>query len=128
MSQEYACIEGFSNYRVYRDGKIINVNNGNPMRVHDDGKNGYLKVKLTDDTGKRIHFWLSRLVYTAFYGNIPKGFEVDHIDGDRLNNCLDNLSMVTHKQNQTLKKQRDSRTLFNRKYQKKCRKNELCIV
>ena len=91
-------------------------------RDEDDCKNGYRKIKLTGDDGKLKGFWVSRLVYAAFHGPIPPGYEVDHLDGDRLNNHKDNLSLVTHKQNCVLKKQRDSRTLFNRKAPRKKKK------
>ena len=117
--EKFAVIKGYSRYRIYANAKVFNTKTGKFMRIHDDGKNGYLKLKLTNDKGERIHWWLSRLVYTAFYGSFRKDFEVDHIDGDRLNNSLDNLSLVTHKQNNDLKQQRDSKTLFNRKAPKK---------
>lgn len=62
--------------------------------------NGYMVVKLyspKDDCYKRIY--LHRLVYMAFYGEIPEGYEIDHIDGDRRNCMLFNLKAVTHKEN-----------------------------
>jgi hypothetical protein len=111
----FMILEGFNRYRIYEDGRVFNTITGKFMCSEDDCKDGYRKMKLTNNIGNRITWWLSRLIYTAFHGPIPNGFEVDHIDGDRLNNSLDNLSIVTHKQNQILKKQRDSKTLFNRK-------------
>jgi hypothetical protein len=115
-------LPGFSRYLIYDEGKVVVRATEKIMKVHDDGKNGYLKLKLTNDDGIRIHFWLNRLIYTAFNCSIPAGMEVDHIDGNRLNNHLENLSLVTHKQNCVLKKQRDSLFLFNRQAKKKGRK------
>jgi len=31
--------------------------------------------------------------------NCPEGMVVDHLDGDGLNNCRDNLEIVTHREN-----------------------------
>lgn len=44
---------------------------------------------------KRVH----RLVVETFIGKILKGYCVNHIDGDKLNNNLNNLEIVTFKEN-----------------------------
>jgi len=72
-----------SNYgRCRADDKIIEP------YVHKRLKYVYFNQKL-----------LHRLVYELFVGEIPKGYEIDHIDNDRTNNRIDNLRIVTHKEN-----------------------------
>ena len=44
-------------------------------------------------------FCVHRLVYETFVGEIPSGFEIDHINRNRLDNRLENLRVVTHKEN-----------------------------
>lgn len=38
-------------------------------------------------------------LYAWFKGEVPAGYDVDHIDGDTLNNDLDNLQLLTRKEN-----------------------------
>ena len=111
---EAKTLTGYSRYQFFDNVTIFNVKTKKFMKHSDDGKNGYRKIKLTNDEGVRVHWWLHRLMYTVFYGPIPPGMEVDHNDGNRLNNCPDNLTAMTKRQNNRMKKQRDSRFLFNR--------------
>jgi hypothetical protein len=43
--------------------------------------------------------YVHRLVYESFRGPIPDGLEINHIDGNKKNNSLENLEAVTRKQN-----------------------------
>lgn len=59
-----------------------------------NGNKGYLSFKAK---GKcyRIH----RAIWETFNGEIPDGKCIDHIDTDTYNNMLENLRVVTHKEN-----------------------------
>jgi len=116
---EWTTLDGFGKYEISNAGLVRNANTGAPMRDYDDGKNGYRKIKLRNDSGKRVMFYVHRLVWTAFKGSIRHKDEIDHMDGNRVNNALDNLMSVTHRQNSVLKKQRNSAYLFNRKAKQK---------
>lgn len=59
---------------------------------------GYLKVILRD-LGRDCSFFIHRLVVAAFRGNILPDKEIDHIDGDKQNNCLTNLEAVSKLEN-----------------------------
>jgi hypothetical protein len=41
----------------------------------------------------------ARYLYTVTYGSIPSGYEVDHIDGNRKNDTIENLQLLTKSQN-----------------------------
>lgn len=58
---------------------------------------GYLYVTLQDGA-KRHHYTVHRLVICSFIGEM-KGKQVNHIDGDKTNNKIDNLEWVTAKEN-----------------------------
>jgi hypothetical protein len=59
---------------------------------------GYLQVPL-HNSGKVKRFYVHRLVWVAFNGVIPEGYEVDHKDRDRSNNDLSNLQLLTRSDN-----------------------------
>ena len=59
---------------------------------------GYKKVELYKD-GKRKGFKVHRLVAIAFIPNPDNKPEVNHIDGNKINNNIDNLEWVTSSEN-----------------------------
>jgi len=59
---------------------------------------GYLVVHLCQD-GTRRSYTVHSLVAATFIGPRPKGSDVAHNDGDRLNNTLGNLRYATRKEN-----------------------------
>ena len=76
--------------------------------IRSDSKSYYKQrkiLKLYNPTPKEyvriggLNVSLHRMIWVAFFGNIPKGLVLDHIDGDRSNNRLDNLQLLTHRQN-----------------------------
>lgn len=58
----------------------------------------YLYVDLYKN-GVKKHPRINRLVYSTFVGDIPDGLEVNHIDENKENNRVDNLNLMTSKQN-----------------------------
>lgn len=71
-------------------------------------KNGYAHVKLTKD-GKRYEPSVHRLVAIAFIPNPNELPQVNHIDGDKANNTVQNLEWCTGSENQL-----HSRRVLNR--------------
>jgi hypothetical protein len=70
----------------------------NCIQVGDTAGNerpdGYIHVRLNG----KAHY-LHRLVYLWHNGDIPPGMVVDHIDEDKTNNCIDNLQLLTQREN-----------------------------
>ena len=61
--------------------------------------NGYKCCSISGFGIKQKSEWLHRAIYEAFYGEIPLGKEIDHIDNDITNNCIYNLQAVTKSEN-----------------------------
>ena len=91
-------INGFPNYEVSNLGNVRNKKTGRVLRPSKDGC-GYSQVILCKD-GKGNQFKVHRLVATAFIPNPKNKKEVNHIDGNKSNNYVDNLEWNTHSENQ----------------------------
>ena len=59
---------------------------------------GYYVVSPTID-GKNVLLYVHRIVAEAFIGPSQTGLEINHIDGVKINNRVDNLEYVTHQEN-----------------------------
>ena len=59
---------------------------------------GYVYVHLSRD-GHDRSFRVHRLVYQAFVDEIPPGFEINHVNGDKADNWVGSLECVTHSEN-----------------------------
>jgi hypothetical protein len=60
-------------------------------KAFKEKKPEYMLINLRGDQPERLH----RLVWMLAHGPIPDGYQVHHIDGQRWNNSLDNLELMT---------------------------------
>ena len=105
-----ATLPGYSRYEVLETGVVRYKITGKICPDYGDGKmvtkrgRGYRKIKIYSDEGDRHIFSVHRLVWRAFFGDIPQGFDVDHINYDRGYNHVNNLRVIPAKHNRNKKK------------------------
>jgi hypothetical protein len=88
---------GYPNYEASSEGRIRNIVRKNILKEGDNGC-GYMRVVLCNEEGKK-NFYIHRLIAFAFLPNPYNKPEVDHIDGCKSNNNVNNLRWVTPSEN-----------------------------
>lgn len=86
-----------NDYVIFRDGRIWS-NISNKFLKPGIGTNGYYHV-IFRINGKSKQFEVHRLVATKFHSNINNLPQVNHIDGNKLNNNFNNLEWCTGEYN-----------------------------
>lgn len=83
----------------YRDGDLYYVDGRKKGKVagfkHSCRTCDYWCIKY-----KRKRYQAHRVIWTMFNDNIPEGLQIDHINGDSLDNRIENLRPVTASENQ----------------------------
>lgn len=88
-----------THYQIGSCGNIRNKNNGRINVPFDRNRTGYIRAILFDGNGGKKRYFVHRLVAQAFIPNPENKPQVNHIDGDKTNNCVENLEWATRSEN-----------------------------
>lgn len=89
----------YTKYEVYPDGKIWSYSQKKWLKPMTK-KDGYQQVCLVDNEGNKKLYLLHRVVWESVTGApIPKGFEINHISEAKDENFVENLQLLSHKDN-----------------------------
>lgn len=89
----------FEKYEIYPDGRIWSYNTNRFLKPQTD-RNGYQRVKLSDNEGNIKWYYVHRVVYESVTREpIPKGFDVNHITEDKTDSRFESLNLMSHKDN-----------------------------
>lgn len=89
-----------TSYFITEDGKCYNQNTGKYLVGQKNYRNGYFSYNITMPDGSKKRLYAHRLVAMAFIPNPENKTQINHIDGDKTNNSVDNLEWVTPRENQ----------------------------
>lgn len=84
-------------YKITNCGRIFRIENGNPVELKYQSPKGpgtYLKIHF-----QKHQIFVHRIVYCYFNKSIDSGLDVNHIDGNPLNNSFSNLEQTTRSEN-----------------------------
>lgn len=87
----------FPEYEVSDEGKVRRCKNQRELKPSTAGA-GYQRVNLRRE-GQTVQKYIHRLVAEAYLEKPEGAYEVNHKDGDKTNNAVDNLEWVSHQQN-----------------------------
>ena len=95
-------IKNFSRYFISNNGNIFYKDKNNDLKSISPIKNksrGYLYVNLKDDDNKKRFIQIHRLVGLAYLKYINDKLVINHKDGNKQNNNIDNLEWLTDLEN-----------------------------
>ena len=103
MQEIWKDIKGFEGmYQVSNMGNVKSLNynhtNESKMLIPLKRKDGYLKVRLYKNKGYGT-FFVHRLVAETFIKKVPNKIIINHKDGNKSNNRVNNLEWCTQKEN-----------------------------
>lgn len=100
--EEFRFIPGYgTRYKISNWGNVIRMIDNHKMD-HYENHGKYLGIRLYDIHGKRRNKTIHLLVAMSFLGHQPDGTHrlvVNHIDSNRQNNNVNNLEIITQRQN-----------------------------
>lgn len=107
MNEVWKDIKGYEKlYQISSLGRVKKLTSSDSIgrikltRIMSIQENrGYLKIRLSKNNIRK-NYLIHRLVAIAFISNLEDKIEVNHIDGNKLNNQVDNLEWVTSSENQ----------------------------
>jgi hypothetical protein len=86
----------WNGYTVHKDGSINNKDSS--IKSFKENSKGYLFTNFYYNKKSNCHL-VHTVVWMAFMGHVPIGYEVDHVNNNRKDNRLSNLQLLSKSEN-----------------------------
>ena len=121
-------IPGFPNYLLTEDFEIFSLATQRNLILRLN-RDGYLEVYLKPSKyHKKVRIGIHQIICLVFYGECPKGMEIRHLDGNKLNNNNDNLRYGTKLENSRDKYKHWNYSINTKGFVKKLKEEEVVII
>ena len=127
--EEFKKIDNYEDYQVSNLGKVFSIKKNRLLKQSTHSK-GYLVVSLKHkETGHRTLIRVHRLVANAFIPNPQNKSSIDHIDGNRKNNKIENLRWAfTHENSHNRKIPSNNKSGYKGVFYNKKRKKFVAYI
>lgn len=99
--EKWKNLKGFEGMYIISDkGRIFSIISNHMLTFKSSkGENKYIQADLVDKNGAYGRYYVHRLVAMTYIPNTGRLPEVNHKDGNKRNNCVENLEWVCHQDN-----------------------------
>lgn len=97
QNEQFVKIKKFPNYLISNLGRVYSIKRKKILKPFINNC-GYVMITLYNDLGSK-KFTIHNLVAEHFLNKEKENLEVNHKDENKLNNCVENLEYLTHKEN-----------------------------
>lgn len=101
MKETWIKLDEYPGYKFSNKGRVISYKSDKPKFIAESSNynNGYISLSLQDKNKKTKCFLKHRFIAKLFLPNPHNKPDINHIDGDKSNNSVDNLEWVTKSEN-----------------------------
>jgi hypothetical protein len=101
--EKWITIKGFNGYECSNLGNLRSLNYKRTGKIQilkpAISKDGYLKTMLKNNDGKYCTIAVHRVILNSYIAKPSNQYEVNHINGIKTDNSINNLEWLTHSQN-----------------------------